>query len=66
MAENKQEFQFITEIPKNTYGVNFEDLFVYPLYDEGKVAIQLTTPADCEKISWQILDKDRIIAANSA
>jgi beta-galactosidase len=66
MAENKKEFQFITEIPKNTYGEKFEDLFIYPLYDEGKVAIQLTTPADCEKISWQILDKDRIIAANSA
>ncbi len=65
MAE-KKEFQFITEIPKNVWGENFDDIFVHPLYDEGKVAMQITAPAGCEKIAWEVLDKGKKIASGSS
>ena len=42
MAEEKKEFQFVTEVPKNVWGPEFEDIFVYPVYDEGKVAMEIT------------------------
>lgn len=62
MTESKQDFRFITEIPKNTYGENFDDLFVYPDYDAGRVCLQLTIPAGCTEIAWEVLDQGRVIA----
>ena len=66
MTESKQDFRFITEIPKNTYGEHFDDLFVYPDYDAGRVCLQITIPANCEKIVWEVLDQNKVIAAGAA
>ena len=66
MAEEKNEFRFVTEVPKNVWGPEFEDIFVYPVYDEGKVAMEITVPKKCSKIAWEVLDKKKCIASGSA
>ena len=27
-----EEFKFVTEVPKNIWGPEFEDIFVYPMF----------------------------------
>ena len=66
MAEAKKEFRFVTEVPKNVWGADFDDIFVYPLYDEGKVGMEITVPKGCEKIAWEVLDKGKKIASGSS
>ena len=46
-----EEFKFVTEVPKNVWGPEFEDIFVYPMYDEGKVAMEITVAKGVSKIN---------------
>ena len=62
---DKKEFRFVTEIPKNTWGADFDDIFVYPMYDEGKVGMEITVPKGCEKIAWEVIDAGKVIASGS-
>ena len=66
MAEEKKEFQFVTEVPKNVWGPEFEDIFVYPMYDDSKVAMEITVAEGVSKIAWEVIDNGSIIASGSA
>ena len=61
-----EEFKFVTEVPKNVWGPEFEDIFVYPMYDESKVAMEITVAENVAKISWEVLDKGQVIASGSS
>ena len=61
-----EEFKFVTEVPKNVWGPEFEDIFVYPMYDEGKVAMEITVAKGVSKIAWEVLDKGKKIASGSS
>ena len=66
MAEEKKEFQFVTEVPKNVWGPEFEDIFVYPMYDDSKVAMEITVAEGVSKIAWEVIDNGNVIAAGSS
>jgi hypothetical protein len=41
---------------------HFEDLFVYPDYDNSKVVAKFTVPAKCQSCSWQVIDGAKVIS----
>ena len=61
-----EEFKFVTEVPKNIWGPEFEDIFVYPMFDEGKVAMEVTVAEGVSKIAWEVIDNGTVIASGSA
>ncbi len=44
----------------------FEDLFVYPDYDNSKVVAKFTVPENCRACSWQIFDGAKAISKGEA